>query len=158
MEPPEDLSSMVKVEMEEGPAIDSATTGSEHQTPTTTPSPPPAPCHLIPPALKRFPPLPQVHAHHVDPFPPRIPGQELPNMFHFGDVAVSHHPDTPPVPMVIPMVYLYPIPSQEQGELLHLLSDVNCIMTIKKKLNSQLLKDSYQLCLTSYFNALIGYD
>jgi len=36
-------------------------------------------------------------------------------MFHFGDVAVSHHPDTPPVPMVIPMVYLYPLPSHEQG-------------------------------------------
>ena len=112
MEPPEDLSSMVKVEMEEGPAIDSATTGSEHQTPTPTPSPPPAPSHLIPPALKRFPPLPQVQ---VDQFPPRIPGQELPNMFHFGDVAVGHHPDTPPVPMVIPMVYLYPLPSQDHG-------------------------------------------
>ena len=79
-------------------------------------------------------------------------------MFHFGDVAVSQHPDTPPVPMVIPMVYLYPIPSQEQGELLHLLSYVNCIMTIEKMLNSQLLKVSYQLCLPSYFNALIGYD
>ena len=32
------------------------------------------------------------------------------NMFHFGDVSVAHHPDTAPVPMVIPMVYLYPIP------------------------------------------------
>ena len=32
------------------------------------------------------------------------------NMFHFGDVSVAHHPDTAPVPMIIPMVYLYPIP------------------------------------------------
>ena len=32
------------------------------------------------------------------------------NMFHFGDVSVAHHPDTSPVPMVIPMVYLYPLP------------------------------------------------
>ena len=31
-------------------------------------------------------------------------------------------------------------------------------MTIEKMLNSQQLKDSYQFCLTSYFNALIGYD
>lgn len=32
------------------------------------------------------------------------------NMFHFGDVSVAHHPDTAPVPMIIPMVYLYPLP------------------------------------------------
>ena len=32
------------------------------------------------------------------------------NMFHFGDVSVAHHPDTSPVPMIIPMVYLYPLP------------------------------------------------
>ena len=31
------------------------------------------------------------------------------NMFHFGDVSVAHHPDTAPVPMIIPMVYLYPL-------------------------------------------------
>ena len=33
------------------------------------------------------------------------------NMFHFGDVSVAHHPDTAPVPMIIPMVYLYPLPT-----------------------------------------------
>ena len=31
------------------------------------------------------------------------------NMFFFGDVTVAEHPDAPPVPMVIPMVYLYPL-------------------------------------------------
>ena len=30
-------------------------------------------------------------------------------MFHFGDVLVDHHPDTAPVPMVVPMVYLVPL-------------------------------------------------
>lgn len=30
-------------------------------------------------------------------------------MFHFGDVLVDHHPDAPPVPMVVPMVYLVPL-------------------------------------------------
>ena len=33
------------------------------------------------------------------------------NMFFFGDVTVAEHPDAPPVPMVIPMAYLYPLPS-----------------------------------------------
>jgi hypothetical protein len=62
------------------------------------------------------------------PFPPSLscqtdtfsPGKDVPNMFHFGDVSVNHHPDTPPVPMVIPMVYLYPLPSQDQGKIVTL--------------------------------------
>ncbi len=37
------------------------------------------------------------------------------NMFYFGDVAVADHPDAPPVPMVVPMVYLYPLASQNKG-------------------------------------------
>ena len=46
----------------------------------------------------------------------RLSGDELNlalkqnNMFHFGDVSVAHHPDNTPLPMIIPMVYLYPLP------------------------------------------------
>ena len=46
----------------------------------------------------------------------RLSGDELNmalkqnNMFHFGDVRVAHHPDNTPLPMIIPMVYLYPLP------------------------------------------------
>ena len=35
------------------------------------------------------------------------------NLFHFGDVTVSNHPDTQPVPMVVPMVYLCPLPVKQ---------------------------------------------
>ena len=42
-------------------------------------------------------------------------GEGQNNMFHFGDVSVSHHPDSPPVPMVIPMVYLYPLPAHKES-------------------------------------------
>ncbi len=38
------------------------------------------------------------------------------NMFCFGDVSVAEHPDAPPVPMVIPMVYLYPLPASSKGK------------------------------------------
>jgi hypothetical protein len=38
------------------------------------------------------------------------------NMFFFGDVTVAEHPDAPPVPMVIPMVYLYPLQSPSKGK------------------------------------------
>jgi len=31
------------------------------------------------------------------------------NMFQFGEVTVLNHPNTPPVPMAIPMTYLYPM-------------------------------------------------
>lgn len=31
------------------------------------------------------------------------------NMFQFGEVSVLNHPNTPPVPMAIPMTYLYPM-------------------------------------------------
>ena len=39
-------------------------------------------------------------------------------MLHFGDVSVGHHPGDdapPPVPMVIPMAYLVPVVTKEQG-------------------------------------------
>ena len=42
------------------------------------------------------------------------------NLFHFGDVTVSNHPDTQPVPMVVPMVYLCPLPvKQTKGKTKH---------------------------------------
>ena len=47
------------------------------------------------------------------------------NMFFFGDVAVADHPDAPPVPMVVPMVYLYPLPSQNKGRSNYNLFDHN---------------------------------
>jgi hypothetical protein len=82
---------------------------------TFTPSPPPASRLPMPPALLPFPPPPPL-SRSADAFPPGLVGKELPNMFHFGDVSVSHHPDSAPVPMVIPMVYLYPLSSHEQGK------------------------------------------
>lgn len=130
MDPPEDLSSLVKVEMEEGfgPVIDTVTslttrttsTSTERRTsPTFTPSPPPPPTSRLPltPGFMPIPPPPPLSRHH-DHFPPGLLAKDVPNMFHFGDVSVSHHPDTAPVPMVIPMVYLYPLPSHDQGTII----------------------------------------
>ena len=76
-----------------------------------SPSPPPS---RLPSGLLPFP-----HSlfHQADVFSPSHHSKDVPNMFHFGDVSVNHHPDTPPVPMVIPMVYLYPLPSQDQGKV-----------------------------------------
>ena len=39
-------------------------------------------------------------------------------MFCFGDVTVAEHPDAPPVPMVIPMVYLYPLSTPNKGKII----------------------------------------
>ncbi len=134
MEPPEDLSSLVKVEMEEGfgPVIDTTTTTtatartSSSSAATYTPSPPPHPSGsrlpLPPGLLPHFPPPPPLSRISADPFASGHHPKEMPNMFHFGDVSVNHHPDTPPVPMVIPMVYLYPLPSNDQGKSLSFLN------------------------------------
>ena len=35
------------------------------------------------------------------------------NMVHFGDVTVTNHPNTPPIPMTFPMVYLFPVSKDE---------------------------------------------
>ena len=34
-------------------------------------------------------------------------------MVHFGDVTVTNHPNTPPIPMTFPMVYLFPVSKDE---------------------------------------------
>lgn len=39
------------------------------------------------------------------------------NMVPFGDVTVSNHPNTPPIPMTFPMVYLFPVSKDEVSEL-----------------------------------------
>ena len=35
------------------------------------------------------------------------------NMVPFGDVTVTNHPNTPPIPMTFPMVYLFPVSKDE---------------------------------------------
>ena len=35
------------------------------------------------------------------------------NMVPFGDVTVTNHPATPPIPMTFPMVYLFPVSKDE---------------------------------------------
>ena len=35
------------------------------------------------------------------------------NMIPFGDVTVTNHPNTPPIPMTFPMVYLVPLTRDE---------------------------------------------
>lgn len=111
MTPIEDLSSLVKVEMEEGlsPAVEAAPQrSSRSRSPSPRSSSTPHPPNSIP-----FPPPPPL-ARQGDQIPLPYP-KDIPNMFHFGDVKINHHPDTQPVPMVIPMVYLYPIQSTDQG-------------------------------------------
>ena len=39
------------------------------------------------------------------------------NMVPFGDVTVTNHPNTPPIPMTFPMVYLFPVSKDEVSEL-----------------------------------------
>ena len=56
------------------------------------------------------------------PVPHTSPGNVLPpleefvrksNMVPFGDVTVTNHPGTPPIPMTFPMVYLFPVSKDE---------------------------------------------
>ena len=70
------------------------------------PSSPPAPLPLPPGMLQ--PPVPQLPMDGAK--------GAAGNLLHFGDVTVVNHPDTVPVPMVVPMVYLMPA---EQGQYLN---------------------------------------
>ena len=137
-DPPQDLSSMVKVEVEEGPLelninanarkspLAEAKTNHQRRSLNVafTPSPPRSSPpqgqgfhHRMLPQLTPMPPPPPLT---IPPIPQEplasSSGKEANNMFHFGDVIVSNHPDAPPVPMVIPMVYLYPLVNQEHGK------------------------------------------
>jgi len=109
-----DLSSLVKVEIREGysQALSDATTqrsaGATSRSPTTPTS---SPRHSISTPIS---PPPQFGIQG-DLFP-HLFGKDAPNMFHFGDVKVNHHLETQSTPMVIPMVYLYPILDENQGK------------------------------------------
>ena len=99
----EDLHTMVKVEVH------------EQKTPPASVPPPLMPATPTPPPSTssgvRLPPLQlrsnpeQMMLNHTA----ELLAKQ--NMFFFGDVTVAEHPDAPPVPMVIPMAYLYPLPS-----------------------------------------------
>eukprot|EP00096_Caligus_rogercresseyi_P009902 TRINITY_DN3466_c0_g4_i1.p1 TRINITY_DN3466_c0_g4~~TRINITY_DN3466_c0_g4_i1.p1 ORF type:complete len:654 (+),score=242.95 TRINITY_DN3466_c0_g4_i1:111-2072(+) len=110
---PRDLSSLVKVEVIEHPV-------------TKSPSPPMAATITASSSSSSFTPSPPMTITSLPPLTPMPPlgqsGRIIPedfaaknNMFHFGDVIVAHHPDTAPVPMVIPMVYLYPLQDKREG-------------------------------------------
>ena len=82
------------------------------------------------PSLSRIPTMPSLHLPTNAGVGVRTPNQEQlmmnhtaemlakQNMFCFGDVTVAEHPDAPPVPMVIPMVYLYPLSTPNKGKIL----------------------------------------
>ena len=102
----EDLHTMVKVEVHEQKTPPPASTSAPPPLVPATPTPPPSTS-----AGLRMPPLhlrqnpEQVMLNHTA----ELLAKQ--NMFFFGDVTVAEHPDAPPVPMVIPMAYLYPLPS-----------------------------------------------
>ena len=123
----EELHSMIKVEVHETDASISPPMSSSRSVPPQTPmtpTPPPStstginnrlipnlpPLHLpggVRPSstssLVHHPAAEQLMLNHTS----ELLAKQ--NMFFFGDVTVAEHPDAPPVPMVIPMVYLYPL-------------------------------------------------
>jgi len=112
--PAVDLSSLVKVEIveEHSPVGETATQRSSE---TRSRSPSPQPSTPGYPSSIPFPPPPPL-ARQGEHFPHHFT-KDPPNMFHFGDVKINHHPDTQPVPMVIPIVYLYPIEASDEGKI-----------------------------------------
>ena len=134
----EDLHSMVKVELHEtNPNPESPINASNP--PVCTPPPSTSGSGGVMPSLSRIPTMPPLH---LPPNPASVSGIRTPNpeqmmmnhtaemlakqnMFCFGDVTVAEHPDAPPVPMVIPMVYLYPLPTPSKGKIQCILNE-NC--------------------------------
>ena len=103
----EDLHTMVKVEVH------------EQKTPPPSVPPPLMPATPTPPPSTstglRLPPSLQLRSnpeHLMLNHTAELLAKQ--NMFFFGDVTVAEHPDAPPVPMVIPMAYLYPLPSTQK--------------------------------------------
>ena len=124
---------MVKVEVHETSPTPEPPIGTP--TPLSNPicTPPPSTSGGAMPSLCRIPSMPPLHLPTVPTSSPagiRTPNPEQlmmnhtaemlakQNMFCFGDVTVAEHPDAPPVPMVIPMVYLYPLPTSSKGKFL----------------------------------------
>ncbi|XP_059082659.1 zinc finger protein ZFPM1-like isoform X2 [Tigriopus californicus] len=137
---PQDLSGMVKVEVTEdhSRSINHSNYRSEPgERSSYTPSPPGSDMHVLhamplpqPPPLSRHSRILKDSRHNLDLSrespSPGSSGTNLPhqgmedffaknNMLHFGDVLVGNHPDAPPVPMVIPMVYLLPVLTKDGG-------------------------------------------
>lgn len=112
----DDLSSMVKVEVHE----DSEDTGASAPHEATKDSELSAGDGQPPPSTTPRPPYPAAASSMRPMAGIFVPNEELllaskqANMFHFGDVVMSdNHPDAPPVPMMLPMAYLFPIPPGE---------------------------------------------
>lgn len=103
----EDIHSMVKVEINE-PKTPPPTSNSA---PPLQQTPPPSTSSGL--RLPTMPPLQRIGGGNAEQMMLNHTAEMLAkqNMFCFGDVSVAEHPDAPPVPMVIPMVYLYPLPS-----------------------------------------------
>ena len=105
------------MEVASSPSTSSSSLSRERRTPATSS---PSPTRRLSSAsgptvtsLSRPPPILTRNISEPNRF--GVPDKDLPNMFHFGDVLVGNHPDTAPVPMVIPLAYLFPLPSLEPG-------------------------------------------
>ena len=114
----EDLHSMIKVEVHETDSVSPPVSRSAPPHPTT-PTPPASTSSAN--RIPNMPPLHLVGKPNLNPEQMMLNHtSELlakQNMFFFGDVTVAEHPDAPPVPMVIPMVYLYPLPSNNKENI-----------------------------------------
>jgi len=52
---------------------------------------------------------PRSNSQHGLPFPPMEDLMRKCNLVPFGEVTIQNHPNTPPIPMTIPITYLFPI-------------------------------------------------
>ena len=115
---------MVKVEVHE-PNPTPPPTSSSAPPLQATPTPPPS-------TSGRLPTMPPLHLPPNSRNPPEMMLNHTAemlakqNMLCFGDVTVTEHPDAPPVPMVIPMVYLYPLPTSSKGKTF-VIQSLKCI-------------------------------
>ena len=114
---------MIKVEVHEQEAVSPPALSRSVpplQTPNT-PTPPPSTSGINNRVIPAMPPLQLTGGRPLNPEQMMLNHtSELlakQNMFFFGDVNVVEHPDAPPVPMVIPMVYLYPLPSSSKENI-----------------------------------------
>ena len=88
--PTRDLSDLVKVEIHQ-----TEETETENQAESRRPSP--------------TSPRSNQNNHQGLPFPPMEDLMRKCNLVPFGEVTIQNHPNTPPIPMTIPITYLFPI-------------------------------------------------
>lgn len=108
---------MVKVEINEPNPTPPPTSNSAPPLQHTTPPPSTSTGFISHPRIPSMPPLQRIGGGNSEQMMLNHTAEMLAkqNMFCFGDVVVAEHPDAPPVPMVIPMVYLYPLPTSNKN-------------------------------------------